>query len=195
MVDRETVLEEKGHSCTVCGAEGEVQIHHVDGDRNNNSLENLEPVCGSCHYKIHNGELEEWSKKILPKEQRNREKAVRTKPEDARRLRIIQEMTAVDEEADAYRYAVKATVDRLSTMDRRRELVQQLRVSPSESEAEVQLAALEFQAEIVPKIEELLGRAARRGSVAPDEVAEVLDTDRVSVKYEKKIRWNVGTDD
>jgi hypothetical protein len=28
-------------------------VHHIDRNRENNSLENLEVVCGSCHMKRH----------------------------------------------------------------------------------------------------------------------------------------------
>jgi hypothetical protein len=39
--------------CNVCGSGGELLVHHIDGDRDNNELENLLPVCSSCHGKIH----------------------------------------------------------------------------------------------------------------------------------------------
>ena len=52
---RDICLETKGEACTICGATKSVVVHHVDGDRSNNDLDNLEPVCRSCHEKIHAG--------------------------------------------------------------------------------------------------------------------------------------------
>lgn len=40
--------------CVRCGAECEV-IHHVDRDRNNNEIENLQPLCSDCHRFVHRG--------------------------------------------------------------------------------------------------------------------------------------------
>lgn len=39
--------------CLNCLATPFVDFHHKDNDINNNSLENLLPVCKSCHYSFH----------------------------------------------------------------------------------------------------------------------------------------------
>lgn len=39
--------------CECCGAEGRVQVHHINKDRDNNSRENLKVLCRSCHNKVH----------------------------------------------------------------------------------------------------------------------------------------------
>lgn len=44
-------------SCNRCGND-DIQVlvvHHLDGDRTNNSLENLETLCSNCHHRIHWG--------------------------------------------------------------------------------------------------------------------------------------------
>ena len=65
---RAKCLNEKGEKCVECGAEEEIEVHHVDGNRWNNSLDNLVPLCHECHAKIHQGEpeMEEWIEKIDP---------------------------------------------------------------------------------------------------------------------------------
>lgn len=50
---RQKCIEEKGEKCQLCGSIEEVEVHHVDGDRSNNSLDNLIPVCNECHRDIH----------------------------------------------------------------------------------------------------------------------------------------------
>lgn len=50
---RERCLEEKGEQCRKCGATEGIIVHHIDGDRSNNRLENLLPLCWSCHQKVH----------------------------------------------------------------------------------------------------------------------------------------------
>lgn len=40
-------------ACSICGESKKIDIHHIDGDYNNNSLDNLQPLCRSCHTKIH----------------------------------------------------------------------------------------------------------------------------------------------
>lgn len=59
---RNVCLDTKGSACTICGSTESVIAHHIDGDRSNNSIENLEPICRSCHGKIHTGAdgYEEW---------------------------------------------------------------------------------------------------------------------------------------
>lgn len=40
--------------CALCGEkEKMIQIHHIDKNRYNNSIDNLIPTCASCHKKIH----------------------------------------------------------------------------------------------------------------------------------------------
>jgi 5-methylcytosine-specific restriction endonuclease McrA len=53
--------------CQKCGKQGKIDdyvgfclicdlvIHHINGDRRNEQLENLITLCSDCHYHIHNG--------------------------------------------------------------------------------------------------------------------------------------------
>lgn len=65
---REKCLAAKGKTCIECGTDRQIVVHHVDGDRSNNDLDNLIPVCDSCHKKIHwgNGDYEEWHERLHP---------------------------------------------------------------------------------------------------------------------------------
>ena len=44
------------HDCVFCGAmvEGDLNVHHEDGDKSNNVPENLKPSHRSCHSRFHN---------------------------------------------------------------------------------------------------------------------------------------------
>jgi 5-methylcytosine-specific restriction endonuclease McrA len=42
-----------GTSCDVCGVGTRLQIHHIDNDPSNNSLENIQTLCISCHTSHH----------------------------------------------------------------------------------------------------------------------------------------------
>lgn len=47
------VLSDNDHTCCVCHTSGkDVQIHHIDGNRNNNVLGNLTVLCLDCHSKV-----------------------------------------------------------------------------------------------------------------------------------------------
>lgn len=63
---REHCLEAKGEQCTICDATESIIVHHIDGDRENNDLDNLEPVCRSCHNRIHGNhpDYHEWYEKL-----------------------------------------------------------------------------------------------------------------------------------
>jgi len=50
---RKIAFENHGEKCVLCGADENIQVHHIDGDHANSDPENLMPVCNSCHGKIH----------------------------------------------------------------------------------------------------------------------------------------------
>lgn len=54
--------------CAECGSEENIEVHHVDGNRTNNSIENLAPLCHSCHVKIHTDDpdMDHWIEKLDP---------------------------------------------------------------------------------------------------------------------------------
>jgi len=41
--------------CTICKSKRYLQIHHINGNQNNNDLSNLKVVCAKCHCEIHKG--------------------------------------------------------------------------------------------------------------------------------------------
>ena len=49
------LVELRGHKCENCGTETwlnqpiPLEVHHIDGDRLNNTLENLQLLCPNCH--------------------------------------------------------------------------------------------------------------------------------------------------
>ena len=49
------LLKSRGKNCEKCNySKYEIlQVHHIDRNRNNNSLENLELICPNCHYEEH----------------------------------------------------------------------------------------------------------------------------------------------
>lgn len=50
---RERCLAQKINTCNICGTGDELVVHHINGDCDDDRLENLIPVCRSCHPKIH----------------------------------------------------------------------------------------------------------------------------------------------
>lgn len=46
-------------SCEVCGKVATL-LHHIDKNKHNNLLENLKPLCGSCHTTLHNKERKSY---------------------------------------------------------------------------------------------------------------------------------------
>ena len=52
---RKTCYEYHEKKCVVCGEDKVLDVHHYDGDSNNNKPENLIPLCPTHHRYIHNG--------------------------------------------------------------------------------------------------------------------------------------------
>jgi predicted HNH restriction endonuclease len=52
---RRWLLRERGHACEVCrlsewcGVKVPIELHHRDGNAENNAKENLQLVCPNCH--------------------------------------------------------------------------------------------------------------------------------------------------
>lgn len=67
---REKCLSQKINVCYICGtAKSDLVVHHLDGDRSNNTLDNLVPMCRSCHSRLHSsksvtGRLKELQDKL-----------------------------------------------------------------------------------------------------------------------------------
>lgn len=39
--------------CYFCEKKQQLTIHHIDGDKRNNNIENLQCLCKKCHFKAH----------------------------------------------------------------------------------------------------------------------------------------------
>jgi len=61
---REKAIEANGERCEICESTKSIVVHHVDGDRDNNNIDNLLVVCETCHGKIHSPEENgvEWDR-------------------------------------------------------------------------------------------------------------------------------------
>lgn len=52
---RDFALREHGAKCAICGFDDDVdmlEVHHIDENRDNNTSENLIPLCPMCHKKL-----------------------------------------------------------------------------------------------------------------------------------------------
>jgi 5-methylcytosine-specific restriction endonuclease McrA len=50
---RKVAFEHFPHRCSECKTKENLQVHHKDRNRKNNSLSNLQILCSECHRKIH----------------------------------------------------------------------------------------------------------------------------------------------
>lgn len=57
---REKCLAEKPAECVACDSEDNILVHHKDGNRTNHDLDNLVPLCSSCHAEVHMENREEF---------------------------------------------------------------------------------------------------------------------------------------
>ncbi len=44
-------LARDDYKCSLCENTETLEVHHIDNDRKNNDLDNLETLCGKCHRK------------------------------------------------------------------------------------------------------------------------------------------------
>jgi 5-methylcytosine-specific restriction endonuclease McrA len=49
---RTRCFETHDRVCMECASKQNIEVHHVDGDRNNNDPDNLVPLCRDCHTKL-----------------------------------------------------------------------------------------------------------------------------------------------
>ena len=52
---RDLALSKYQKVCMICGCDKEyaIQVHHIDGDRSNGSIDNLAVLCANCHLGVH----------------------------------------------------------------------------------------------------------------------------------------------
>lgn len=50
---RKRAVNLHGEQCKMCNSRRNVVVHHIDGNRNNNRINNLIPLCAECHGYIH----------------------------------------------------------------------------------------------------------------------------------------------
>ncbi len=56
---RVVAFKHHGEKCVVCGFDKVLEVHHLDKNRDNNSKENLVPLCPNHHRMIHTPEFAE----------------------------------------------------------------------------------------------------------------------------------------
>ena len=54
--NRQLVIDRDEGRCQDCGTDSNIVVHHVDGDRKNNRMENLLTLCTACHGRLHREE-------------------------------------------------------------------------------------------------------------------------------------------
>jgi len=63
------LIKKRGNICEICGnsmwlgKQLHLEIHHIDGDKTNNDINNLQLLCPNCHSQTHN-----WRKPKFNKE-------------------------------------------------------------------------------------------------------------------------------
>ena len=54
-----SILRKYNYTCVNCGVKNEqLWVHHIDGDRTNNSVDNLISLCMRCHRAGHTGRID-----------------------------------------------------------------------------------------------------------------------------------------
>jgi len=68
---RRIAFNEHGRECSECDSSEAIEVHHIDGDRNNNEPENLLPLCRRCHSKVHGSGLNGLEDQLKPPSERS----------------------------------------------------------------------------------------------------------------------------
>lgn len=81
---RQKCFQHKPEKCESCEETESLHIHHIDGDHTNDDLENLVPLCPSCHAKVHNdrGENDVLSRLISRLKRSEYEREIAVSPND-----------------------------------------------------------------------------------------------------------------
>jgi len=184
---REMCLNAKGEECVICGTGENIQVHHIDGDRSNNDLENLAPLCPSCHGKIHseNGELEEWSSKLLPDHRRSRQKAIEITPDLERDIQTILKYSDDNSDTEVLESSVKERVEKIASHRERMDTVNEaIDVLGSDNSEEAITKALKMSVELIRSTEAVLEREdltlQQRREIADEFSPEQVDPDHVA---------------
>jgi hypothetical protein len=180
---REKCIDAKGEVCIECGETEGIQVHHVDGDRSNNELDNLVPVCTSCHAKIHAGAdgFEEWNKKLLPDRERKRNLTVTIDGDVSRDLSILTETLPADNSQDVVRYLIREKVDQLSTLRSRYESIERLRNGPEDSQEAIVSRALE----------DSIGALEALAAILDDSSLSTVRKQEIAKEFNTRTNWNV----
>jgi hypothetical protein len=79
---RRICFEHHTKECVVCGENKIVSVHHYDENHNNNSIENLVPLCPTHHQYVHSkykdeviGKIDEYRDKLINKKWQQTENA------------------------------------------------------------------------------------------------------------------------
>lgn len=60
---RTKAIRHYGEECSRCKSSENIQVHHIDRNRENNAIENLEVLCSRCHLAEHAEEQKEQSER------------------------------------------------------------------------------------------------------------------------------------
>jgi len=77
--------------CAICGAELAMDLHHRNGDSFDNSPENVQRLCRSCHVKKH-PRARQSTRRVNPVQSQGKDKPkARRNPDLARRIQRLKE--------------------------------------------------------------------------------------------------------